>query len=615
MDIELSRGSALDSIGPEGSDEDHRLTDPGAVIQTGSIQRDATWRKARDQAFGRPSLVAGGAPESYETLREVLRSVLDELRRITLQARARPQDQGAGYGGSPTWRIEDVRVEANEAARPGRCTLKPGLRRLPSGRCPVAAESVISFGPYSLIPASRLLLRDGEPIEVGSRALDVLIALAEAAGDVIDRRELLDRAWPNVVVTDACLRVTIANLRKDLGDGLNGARYIANVTGRGYCFVAPVTRSLAEPLEAAPLACPSAPPRAADHRLPARLARMVGRDDTVEVLSMLLASRRFVSVVGPGGMGKTTVAISVGHTLLDAFDDAVYFVDLGAVTDPALVPGAAAAALGVISQTQDALPDLLAVLADRRVLLILDNCEHVINAAVLLTERLYSEAPQVHILTTSREALRAEGEQVHLLAPLDYPTPGEQLTAAQALATSAVQLFMDRAFAAGYTAKLTDADAPVVAGICSRLDGIAFVIELAASRVAVYGLQGTADLLSNRFKLLWQGRRSAPPRQQTLTAMLDWSFNLLSDRDRRVLGRLSTFVGVFTLEAAQAAACDDHIDAMEAADAIASLIDKSLILVVPIDGILYHRLLDPTLAYAAEKFRRSVDASAMARNH
>jgi predicted ATPase/DNA-binding winged helix-turn-helix (wHTH) protein len=476
-------------------------------------------------------------------------------------------------------------------------------------------ESVISFGPYSLMPARRLPLKDGETVEVGSRALDVLIGLAEAAGDVVGHRKLMDRAWPNVVVTDGSLRVTIAGLRKDLGDGQNGARYIANVTGRGYCFVAPVTHSVAKPLETVPVSHPATLPRATDRRLPPRLQRMVGRDDAVESLATLLVSRRFVSVVGPGGVGKTTVAISVGHAMLDAFGDAVYFVDLSAVSDPALVPGTVAAVLGVISQTQDPLPTLLAFLADRRVLLILDNCEHVINAAALLTERLFSEAPQAHILTTSREALRVEGEHVHLLAPLDYPHPSDQLSAAEALAGSAVQLFMDRAFAAGHTAKLTDADAPVVAGICSRLDGVAFAIELAASRVGAYGLQGTADLLSNRFKLLWQGRRSAPPRQQTLMAMLDWSFNLLSDRDRRVLGRLSIFVGVFTLDAAQTVASDDHTDPVEVAEAVASLVDKSLILIVPINGVLHHRLLDATRAYAAEKFRSSVDANVIARNH
>ncbi len=462
------------------------------------------------------------------------------------------------------------------------------------------------------MPARRLLLKDGDTVKVGSRALDVLIALTESEGEVVGRRELLKRAWPNVVVTEGSLRVTIAGLRKDLGDGRNGVRYITTVTGRGYCFVASVTRSLAEPLEPAALRHPQG---AADHRLPARLARLVGRDAAVKALSTLLVSRRFVSVVGPGGMGKTTVAVSVGHAMLDAFGDDVYFVDLSAVADPAQVPSAVAAVLGVFLQTQDPLPSLLAFLADRRVLLILDNCEHVINAAALLAERLYNEAPLAYIMTTSREALRVEGEHVHFLAPLDYPPPGEQLTAAEAQATSAVQLFMERAFAAGYTTELTDADAPIVAGICNRLDGIAFAIELAASRVGAYGLQATADLLNNRFKLLWQGRRSAPPRHQTLTAMLDWSFNLLSARDRLVLARLSIFVGVFTLEAAQAVAADDQTEAMEVADAITSLTDKSLIWVAPIDGIGHHRLLDSTLAFAAEKLAQTAEVNAVSKQH
>jgi predicted ATPase/DNA-binding winged helix-turn-helix (wHTH) protein len=474
----------------------------------------------------------------------------------------------------------------------------------------------LSFGPYRLIPAERLLLRDREPVNIGSRELDILIALAESAGEVVAQRELMVRAWPNVVVGEGSLRVTITGLRKLLRDGQDGMRYIANATGRGYCFVAPVDRSTAPPsasTPARPLA--SEPHPVPKHNLPAQLARMVGRAGAVEALSKLLASRRFVSVVGPAGMGKTTVAVSVAHALLDRFGDAVYFVDLGAITDPALVPTAIAAVLGVFGQVQDPLPGLLAFLAGRRLLLVLDNCEHVIDVVAPLTERLYREAPQAHILSTSREALRVEGEHVHILAPLDFPTTREDLTAAEVLASPAVQLFMERAFASGYTSALTDADAPTVAAICSRLDGIALAIELAGSRVGAYGLGVTADLLSNRFKLLWQGRRSAPPRQQTLHAMLDWSFNLLSQRDRQVLARLSIFVGVFTLQAAQAVAADDQTNAMEVAEAIAGLIDKSLIWVTPIDGVAHYRLLDSTQAFAAEKLAQAADANAIARRH
>jgi predicted ATPase/DNA-binding winged helix-turn-helix (wHTH) protein len=475
----------------------------------------------------------------------------------------------------------------------------------------MAIGDVLTFGRYRLIPAQRLLLRGEETVEIGSRALDILIALAKAAGEVVGQRELMARAWPALVVGEGSLRVTIAELRKVLADGQHGTRYIANVTGRGYCLVAPVHHAAAQ----SPVPLPPEIPPSPKHRLPARLARVVGRDNTVEALSRLLTSRRFLSIVAAGGMGKTTVAISTAHALLEEFDDAVYFVDLSAVTDATLTSSAVAAALGVSIEAQDPLPGLLAALEGRRLLLILDNCEHVIDAVASLTERLYREAPQVHILATSRESLRAEGEHVHLLPPLDYPTVRADLTAAEALATPAVQLFMERALAGGYTTELTDADAPIVAAICSRLDGIALAIELAGSRVGTYGLRGTADLLNNRFKLLWQGRRSAPPRHKTLAAMLDWSFNLLSDRDRRVLCRLSIFIGLFTLEAAQAVAADDEMDAIEAADAIVGLINKSLLSVVQIDGVVHHRLLDPTQAYAAEKLAQTADANAAASRH
>jgi predicted ATPase/DNA-binding winged helix-turn-helix (wHTH) protein len=479
----------------------------------------------------------------------------------------------------------------------------------------MTAGDIISFGPYRLIPAERLLLRRDEPIDVGSRGLDVLIALVESAGEVVGQRELMLRAWPNVVVGDGSLRVAIGGLRKALRDGRDETRYIANVAGRGYSFVAHVDRSkVRAPASAPPAFVPEAR-LVPKHRLPARLSRMVGRNDAVETLSMLLTARRFVSVVGPGGMGKTTVAVSVAHALLQEFGHAVYFVDFGVVTDENLVPSAVAAALGVSGQTHDPLSALVAFLAGRRLLLLLDNCEHVIGAAAALAEYLHREAPQVHILTTSRESLRVEGEHVHFLLPLNCPTARDDLTAAEALATPAVQLFMERAFASGYASELTDADAPTVAAICTRLDGIALAIELAGSRVGAYGIRGTADLLGNRFNLLWQGRRTAPPRQQTLAAMLDWSFNLLSDRDRRVLGRLSIFVGPFTLDAAQAVATDGQIDSTEVADVIAGLNCKSLLWVVQIDGAAHYRLLDPTRAYAAEKLGQTTEQNTTARLH
>jgi len=471
-------------------------------------------------------------------------------------------------------------------------------------------NDVASFGPFRLYMAERLLEKADEPLELGNRALDILITLVERAGEVVTHKELISRVWPDVIVEEANLRVHIAGLRKALGDGRDGARYVTTVTGRGYCLVAPVTRSASQ------RSAPQARPLVSDRlrQLPTRLTRMVGRDDTVRALSAQLMTRRFVSIVGPGGMGKTTVAVAIAHALIDDFEGAVFFVDLGALTDPGLVPTAVASALGFMVQAHDPFLSLLAFLGQRRVLLVFDNCEHVIEPTAALAERVVDEAPQAHILATSREALRVEGEHVHLLYPLDGPLEDVGLTAAEALTFPAVQLFMERATASGYSSELSDADAPIVAGICRRLDGIALAIELAASRVSSHGIRGTAELLDNRFKLLWQGRRTAPPRHQTLNAMLDWSYNLLREGDKLVLRRLSVFVGVFTLKAALSVAGTEANDA-EVADAVASLVAKSLISTTVIGESTYYRLLDTTQAYAAGKLAELGEADSIARCH
>jgi predicted ATPase len=348
---------------------------------------------------------------------------------------------------------------------------------------------------------------------------------------------------------------------------------------------------------------------------------MVGRDDTVRSLADQLQMWRFVSIVGPGGVGKTTVAISVAHTLSDGFHDAVFFIDLAALTDPQLVPTAIASALGLMVQTQDPVVGLLAFIGDRKILLVLDSCEHVISVAAALAERVVSEAPQAHILATSREALRVEGEHVHLLHSLDCPPDDPGLTTMEALRYPAAQLFMERASASGYDVALSDIDAPIVAQSCRRLDGIALAIELAASRVGSLGIRGTAELLDNRFSLLWHGRRTALPRHETLNAMLDWSYSLLAEREKVVLCRLSVFVGHFTLEAAGSLALKpeahgaDETDDAGVIDAVAGLAAKSLISTTVINETTYYRLLDTTRAYAATKLAERGEADHIARRH
>jgi DNA-binding winged helix-turn-helix (wHTH) protein len=238
---------------------------------------------------------------------------------------------------------------------------------------------VATFGPFRLFPAARRLEKDGVPVELGGRALDVLIALVNQAGRVVGRADLMSTIWPDITVVEGVLRTHVYNLRKALGDGVRGVRYVTSVAGRGYCFVAPVVRGAsAATTPAAPNAWKLA------HRLPPRLARMAGRDDAVRTLATQLAEHRFVTVLGAAGIGKTTVAVAVGHALLDDFGDAVRFIDLGSLTDPAVVAATVASALGLPMQTDEALESLQAFLQDKRVLLVLDNCEHA--AAQVSTE-------------------------------------------------------------------------------------------------------------------------------------------------------------------------------------------------------------------------------------
>jgi predicted ATPase/DNA-binding winged helix-turn-helix (wHTH) protein len=466
------------------------------------------------------------------------------------------------------------------------------------------------FGPFSLFVPGRLLKRADETIPLGGRALDVLIALTERAGEVVSYKELISIAWPNVTVDEANLRVQIATLRRALSDGEDDARYISNVAGRGYCFVAPIKRSQSEQ--------GTSPSGIVDaeglRKLPPCLSRIVGREDTVRTVSAQLMLERFVSIVGPVGIGKTTVAISVAHQLLTGFEGAVFFVDLGVLTNSKLVPAAIASTLGFMAQVDDPLGSLLAFLSQKKLLLILDNCEHVIDAAAALAERVVSEAPRTHILTTSREALRVQGEHVHLLYSLESPPDDGGLTAAEALAYPAAELFMERAAASGYAFDLTDPDARTVAGICRKLDGIALAIELVASRVGSLGIRGTAELLDSRFGLLWRGRRTALPRHETLNAMLDWSYNLLSEYEKLVLCRLSVFVGDFLLPAACFVASEQEHDA-DAAAAVVSLVAKSLVSTRAIGQSTYYRLLDITRAHAKSKLIQRGEEDSIARRH
>jgi predicted ATPase/DNA-binding winged helix-turn-helix (wHTH) protein len=471
-------------------------------------------------------------------------------------------------------------------------------------------DTLLTFGPFELSPTRRSLVRDGKAVRLGNRAFDLLIALAERAGDVVGKEEVIERVWPDTYVEETNLRVHIAALRKILGDGGAGERFISTVPGRGYSFVAQVARRQDAAAAAGAVDTPQAV-----HNLPAPLTRTIGRDQVVGLIAAQLPRRRFVTIVGPGGIGKTTVALAVAGNLVGTYADRVCFVDLAPLADARLVPTAFAAVLGVAPGAGDPLPGLLAHLRNKSMLVVLDNCEHVIESAAALAEGIRAGAPEVHVLATSREPFRAAGEWVHRLSTLAVPRHPVRLSRADALAFSAVELFAERATAALDTFELTDGNVGTVCDICRRLDGIPLAIELAAVHVELFGLREFAARLSDCFSLLTAGRRTALPRHRTLQATLDWSHGLLSVTEQIVFRRLARMAGAFTMASAVAVTAGDGVAASDVPEVMAGLITKSLVATDVGGDAIQYRLLETTRTYAAEKLARSDDAAPVARRY
>lgn len=469
------------------------------------------------------------------------------------------------------------------------------------------ADAGFVFGPFRLLLAKRVLLRDDRPLQLGGRAFDLLAFLVQHAGRVIANDELIAQVWPGIHVDENTLRVHIAALRRTLDDNSGGSRYIANAPGRGYSFVSAVSR---EP-GGAPGTTPAAHRPASN--LPVSLTHVIGRDEIIATWAAQVRARRFLTILGPGGVGKTTVAAAVAEALADTYTDGIRFVGLGSLADPGLVPATVLAAFGLAPTESDTMDSLTMALRDKRVLIVLDNCEHVIQAAAALAVTLLQVVPGAAILATSREALRAEGEWVQRLPSLAVPARGESLGAAEALTFAAVQLFNERARASMHGFALTDEDVSVAVEICRRLDGIPFAIELAAARMDVYGLKGLADLISDRLLLAARGRRTAQPRHQTLSALLDWSYDLLSETEAAVLRRLAVFPDDFSLDAAKAVAGDIAGPALT--DRIVSLIQKSLIVADLADEGTRYRLLTTTRLYALEKLRAAGEEQSATQRH
>ncbi|HTI82082.1 MAG TPA: winged helix-turn-helix domain-containing protein [Acetobacteraceae bacterium] len=446
-------------------------------------------------------------------------------------------------------------------------------------------------------------------MRVGSRAFDILAALVERAGQTVSKEELTVRAWPDTIVEENALRVHVVALRRALRDGHAGKRYIVNHPGRGYVFVAPVTRDTELSATAAPTE------KAPTGNLPALPTRVVGRDGVIARLAQQLARCRFLTIVGPGGIGKTTVAVAVADRVRASYKDGTWFVGLGSLSDPTLVLSSLCTLLGITSSGADPLSGLTTWLREKHILIVLDSCEHVIGAAATLAEAILMAAPQAGVLATAREPLRAKGEWLHRLAPLELPSEAEACpTAAEALGYPAVELFNERA-AETDSFVLDDANMPMVLEICRRLDGIPLAIELAAAVAPTFGVRMLAAHLDHRFDLLTGGRRTALPRHRTLRATLDWSYELLPESERVLLRRLAIFAGQFSLEAVRAVAESPELEAAEVIKGIANLFVKSLVVTEVGSGDARYRLLDTTRAYALEKLVESGERDRIACLH
>lgn len=475
---------------------------------------------------------------------------------------------------------------------------------------PIGSPSAIRlrFGPFELNVAERSLKKANQVIPLGGRAYDILIALLEKAGDVVAKAELIVKAWPDVTVEEGSLRVHLSALRKALGDGQFGDKYIANIQGHGYSFIAPITRLPADRGRGNASSGLS--------NLPPTLSRMVGRDDIVlEIQRLLQTEQRLITILGAGGIGKTTVALSVGHGALADFSGAGFFVDLSTVSDREHVIGAVASALGLDPRFVDRTEALLDFLRPRKALIILDSCEHLIEKAAEVANSIFQSAPGIHTLVTSRETLRVAGEHVLRLPPLDCPPEQPGLTASEVFAYPAARLFAERVSARGGNSSLSDDEAPMVAEICRKLDGIALAIELAAGRAAVFGVRNTVAKLGSRLDLLKFGRRTANPRHQTLKATLDWSYDHLSEVERVVLRRVAIFIGHFPLEAAFAVAEQGGIHRSEIEDAVENLVNKSLVVAWHSWRGVFYRLLGATRCYALEKLALAGEHHSIAVKH
>src|ERR1700719_701857 len=474
--------------------------------------------------------------------------------------------------------------------------------------------AIIEFGHFRVLPRRRELLVDGRPIHLGGRTFDVLMALIEGQGAVVAKDTLMERVWPNRIVEENSLHFQISALRDALGAERS---LIRTISGRGYQFTGEIRTVAASPhaqAVAATAATVSAAPRPPTN-LPEPVSELIGRDVEVEEVLGLTATHRLVTLTGAGGIGKTRLGLEVARRLLPEFHDGVWVIELAPLSDPDLVPATVAMELGLDLADNVVSPERIAnALAAKQLLLVLDNCEHLVGAAASMAEAVVRASPAARVMATSREPLRAEGECLYRVPPLAAPKEDSQ-DAEELLRYGAVRLFVARARAAEPQLSPDGCVAAAIAAICRHLDGIPLAIELAAARTNALGVEELAARLADCLHLLTGGRRTALPRHQTLRATLDWSYRLLPEPERVVLRRLAIFAGGFTLQAASAVAATNELADADIVDCVANLVAKSLVAADLGGETGWYRLLETTRAYALEKLTQSGEFEQVARRH